>query len=1025
MQFTADFFSILYFIFATIYAIFGVYVFSLNKKAAINRVFFLVCLSLSIWGLGRAVSNTLINYEKVLFWRRVAALGWGTVYSFLFHFFLILTNRKKLLKNKSVYVLIYLPALVNIIIYSLYSPIATNQFNLLRLNTGWISVSTGSFGYTYFNIYYLLYSLAAVIALWTWDGVFEDSKKKKTALLLSFSYLLVIISGSLTDIFINSYTEIRLPQLGIIFAFIPIIAIFYSIKKHGVLLKNNKQEIKREGEFFYETDRIKFYKYLSWAFIIGSYLNFGHYFYYSGELYSVILFSSSLLTIGLFFRLIFMTSLETEKQNLIMALLLSFSILFINFYFQLVYSNHIVWTISLMFMLLAAVFREKRLLITITLISIFTQIASWLIVPELTLQIKFIDYIVRIVFLLLGAFLAYYVNHIYVQRLLETEKQSNLQHMLFEISSYFFNVSSDNFDEIINHVLEKSSLFFQADRSYLLTMSEGFKVSKNKYQWCNSDIKYVEDEIDSVSNTDFFWCLEELKKNNAVNISSRKQDISEFEKEFLNGRKIKSFLAFPIMIKGQLFGILGFEFIRPTKWRNKQSESIQIITNLISEALLKIDKEREIEHLAYYDSLTDLANRTLFNKRLEDTIFLAERKEKYIGLLFLDLDSFKDINDTLGHESGDELLVQVANRLKNKVRKYDTVCRFGGDEFIVMFPHMDQPKDIKEAGEKVMKVFNEPMNLAGQEIFVSASGGVSVYPVDGDNAESLIKNSDMAMYKAKEQGKNQITFCTSFMKEDVEEKIKLTNQLYRALEREELVLHYQPQVSVSSNKIIGLEALLRWQHPEKGMIYPDKIIPLAEQKGLINPIGKWVLETACVQNKAWQKMGLPHVNMAVNLSPEQFRDSRLVNMVSSVLKETGLAASYLELEITESIARQKGNYIINILQDLKSLGVNIAIDDFGTEYSSLSRLKELPIDRLKMAMEFVHGIDRGFKEEAIAKVIINLAKSLNLRIIAEGVETETQQKFLADRTCDEIQGFYFYKPMPAKDIEKLMREKMN
>jgi EAL domain-containing protein (putative c-di-GMP-specific phosphodiesterase class I) len=321
----------------------------------------------------------------------------------------------------------------------------------------------------------------------------------------------------------------------------------------------------------------------------------------------------------------------------------------------------------------------------------------------------------------------------------------------------------------------------------------------------------------------------------------------------------------------------------------------------------------------------------------------------------------------------------------------------------------------------VLGMFNEPVILNGQEIFVTASAGVALYPKDGEDVETLIKNADIAMYRAKSRGKNQYLLCSENMKDEVVEEIKLTNLLYRAQERNQLTLFYQPQIQLGTNKIVGLEALLRWKLPDLGMVPPLRFIPLAERTGLINPIGEWVIRTACQQNKMWQDMGLGKLRMAVNLSVNQLRNSRLVSQIEGILKETGLPAEFLELEITESVASSQTDHLIRVLSNLKELGVSISIDDFGTQYSSLSRLKMLPIDRIKMEMQFVHGIEGSEKDKAISLVIINLAKSLGVKVLAEGVETVSQLDFLNQKMCDEVQGFYFYKPMPAEEIEKILR----
>ena len=443
---------------------------------------------------------------------------------------------------------------------------------------------------------------------------------------------------------------------------------------------------------------------------------------------------------------------------------------------------------------------------------------------------------------------------------------------------------------------------------------------------------------------------------------------------------------------------------------------------LLQVEIVEREKTQEkISHLAYHDHLTGLPNRLLFTDRLRQGIFLTRRLEKPLGVIFVDLDGFKMINDTMGHDQGDELLKEVANRLVASVHKNDIVSRVGGDEFIIMVQNFTDSDDITKITSKIIDGFKKQFKLNDQDFYVTASLGVALYPMDGEDVDTLIKNADIAMYKAKENGKNQYALCTPLMKAKVMENMTLTNSLYSALERKELMLYYQPQVSSASGKIIGLEALLRWNHPELGFVPPSKFIPIAEQTGLIMPIGDWVLKTACKQNKAWQDAGLPHLRMAVNLSVSQFQNANIVKQVEEILMETGLSSEYLELEITESIAMNEVNGVIETLNAFKKLGITISIDDFGTEYSSLSRLKQMPIDKIKIAMPFVQGIDVSDKDEAITKAIIVLAKNLGLQTIAEGVETKHQLSFLNQRMCDEIQGFYYYEPLPAQEIETILR----
>ncbi|MHC1721145.1 MAG: putative bifunctional diguanylate cyclase/phosphodiesterase [Clostridiaceae bacterium] len=401
-------------------------------------------------------------------------------------------------------------------------------------------------------------------------------------------------------------------------------------------------------------------------------------------------------------------------------------------------------------------------------------------------------------------------------------------------------------------------------------------------------------------------------------------------------------------------------------------------------------------------------------------MYHASRTGSIFGVMMIDLDSFKLVNDSLGHERGDELLKKVSMELSACVRKSDTVARFGGDEFLILINNVLNKEDIVKVAKKIMDTFRKPFNVGLQEFFVTGSGGVVIYPADGENVEDLIKNADLAMYNAKEKGKNQFVICASSMKGEVRKVMELSNSLYYAQEYKELSLFYQPQINIQSGEIVGLEALLRWKHPRMGMVLPRKFIPLAEKTGLINPIGEWVIQNACRQNVEWQSCGLKPIRMAVNVSFVQLRNPKLISQLQRILHETGMDPKYLELEITESVAMLEPKYNINMLNRLKKLGLTVAIDDFGTEYSSLSRLKQLPIDRIKMDMQFVKAIDNCEKDRSFAEVIISLAKGLGLEVIAEGVETETQLKFLSQKMCEEAQGYYFSEPKSAEEIKWLL-----
>jgi len=433
----------------------------------------------------------------------------------------------------------------------------------------------------------------------------------------------------------------------------------------------------------------------------------------------------------------------------------------------------------------------------------------------------------------------------------------------------------------------------------------------------------------------------------------------------------------------------------------------------------------KIRELAYHDNLTGLANRLFFNEQLKHSISMAERTERNLAVMYMDLDGFKMINDTLGHPTGDKLLVEVSKRLVQTLRQSDTVARLGGDEFVIMVENLEEDDSTDIIAQKIIGAFKQPFNLNGQDCFITTSVGVAIYPTDGKEADTIIKNADIAMYKAKENGKNQYVHSSPVLKSKVADTMKLHNQLYRALERNELELYYQPQVCCDTSQIVGIEALIRWNHPEVGMVLPGVFIPIAEQSGLILSIGEWVMRTACSQNKAWQEAGYQKIRMGVNLSVREFHNHNIINQVKGILEETGLEPEFLELEITESIAMKDASNVIEKLKIFKNIGIKIAIDDFGMEYSALNYLRDMPVDRIKIAMPFIQGIDLSDKDKAITKSLIILAKNLGLNVIAEGVESESQHQFLTEKMCDETQGFYQYKPMPAVEMEKLLRNNMH
>lgn len=474
----------------------------------------------------------------------------------------------------------------------------------------------------------------------------------------------------------------------------------------------------------------------------------------------------------------------------------------------------------------------------------------------------------------------------------------------------------------------------------------------------------------------------------------------DFEQESTDDRLVCLFDAYPLYDeKKQLLGAFG---------------QFRSITE-------RVKAEEKFNYLANHDDLTKLPNRRFYKDKVNHLIRQSQESGDPFAVVCLDLDRFKIINDTLGHSSGDLLLTMVASRFRETLAPGDFVARMGGDEFMFAFPHSRDEKAVLERVKAILHIFKEPFDLKGYEFHLTASAGISMYPKDGNSVESLMISADTAMYNAKNRGLNLYAFYSPEMNATTREKIVLESSLRKAIDNGELRLFYQPQVDIASGEIKGVEALLRWQHPGKGLILPSEFIPIAEETGLINQIDRWVLLSACRQNKKWQDQGLPPFRVSINISSLEFHDESFTDLVKEVLLETGLEPKYLDLEITETMTMNV-NHAIPMLKKLHSLGIQISMDDFGTGYSSLNYLKNFSIDRLKIDQSFVRDISKGSNGTNIVSVIIAMAHSMNLEVVAEGVEEKDQLRFLQVQKCNEVQGFYFSPPIPAEEFEASFSE---
>ena len=576
---------------------------------------------------------------------------------------------------------------------------------------------------------------------------------------------------------------------------------------------------------------------------------------------------------------------------------------------------------------------------------------------------------------------------------------------------------------------ERATLGSFMDITIYKLMEKALRQSEEKYRTILESIQEGYFEVDLEGNLTFIngsMCRiagcsrEELMGSNHQHFTDKitaKKVYRAFNKVYRTGNPIESF-------DWQVIGKTGEErqVESSISLRRDSSEKPIGFKGILRDITERKRMEQKLNHMATHDALTELPNRLMFSEILNHAIQRAKHHDLQLAVFFIDLDRFKSINDSLGHDAGDLLLKKMAIRFKQSLRTRDIIARLGGDEFIILTEDIEGINQVEALAQKIHSTVMQPVLLADEECRVTTSIGISLYPRDGEDEQTLMKNADMAMYLAKEQGRNNYQFYAENIQIQAYERFSIETNLRRALERNELHLTYQAKLDFKTNLVTGVEALLRWDNPYLGSVSPTQFIPVAEEIGLIVPIGRWVLKTACAQNVAWQRQGLPPVRIAVNLSLRQVMDDNLINDIRQALEESGMAPDLLELEITESMALHNPARQFALMMRLKEMGVRIAIDDFGTGYSALSQLKHFPIDTLKVDRSFIRNLPHDPENKAITEAIIAMGKTLSLTVVAEGVETSEQDDFLREKVCDEMQGFYFSKPVAADQFAELLRK---
>lgn len=982
----------------------------------VNRLMYAMGLSLLLWNFGLALRVTAASRAVAVAASHIAPFGYGALFGFLLHYVLALTGCRRALHRWWVYPLIYLPGAVTILGLSVLPFFGLFPYRLAKTWMGWVN-DTENVWLWFYYLYYAVYLgiISWLLIRWGRRSRKIDTRRQARALLNSI--LAMAALGSLTDA-VPALFGLQLPGLASAFAVLPVYSISYSVKTFHFMkpavLKPSERILKNETH-----DR-RVYRLLSIGFCAGSGLTLlsrGRMIPYAVPdgpfVFSFVMALSGGLIL-VFSRL----PIDERFRELLVSFVFAFFIPCATLIFD--WSGNVtMWTLLFLIWIPGILFNRGILLRAMLVASFQAQLVAMGMAATGRARIGPFDYMIQAGILLLAACLCFFINCLYRNRLRENARHTAGQTLVTEISHRLLLADETVWDASVHRILADSGRFFGCGQAYLVISQPGSPAYVGC--WREKSLSPVRGALDSNRNAFFstIWRLVENHPTVAVWQESARPDSCAGWDVCLRQMHIRSLAAAPICPDGRMAGFLCFGSADTSRSWKGQETCVAILTDMIADTFAKMRSNRRIRHAAYHDRLTGLPNRMLLRERLDHALSIAGDSGQTLAVVYFDVDSFKSVNDSMGHEQGDRLLQQVALRLTGQSDRWDTVARVGGDEFVLVHPITGE-ESVSRRIERTMRAVRQPVMLENQEFFVTGSAGVALYPRDGTSAEELLANADGAMYQAKSSGRNQCVFCSPHMRDQLAGRMRLTAQLYTAQAKDQLEVYYQPQVNLATHRIVGLEALLRWNLPGRGMIDPAEFIPLAEQTGLILPMGAWVLENACRQCRRWMDKGLPPVRMSVNVSLQQLRSACFPDKVAEILRRTGMPPDRLELEVSESVATGGSEDIPQYMARLKKLGVAISIDDFGTGYSSLSRLKLLPVDRLKLDIQFVHGIERDEKDRAISKVIISLAKSLHLRITAEGVETAAQLAFLNERLCDEVQGFYYYHPMPAAEAEQVL-----
>lgn len=993
-------------------------------KTAKTRLLMLAFVSLTFWAMCFAISNAAPDEHNALLWRKIGVLGWGTIYSFVLHLTLAITGKTKLLKSRLVLFAIYLPAAISIVVFLLVGPAADRHYNLQPAPFGWINLYVDTIWNTFHTAYFAVFTgLSMLLLLHKWlTGKAESQRRKARALLLSFAASAIL--GSLTD-FVFVFEGDRVPQMGILFILLPTMTFFYLIVRHSFLETYEPFVPTRIDQILNDRARGRIYNRIGYLIHFVSFLNLANRllimrdFSTYNVVVNAVLFSALLITGGTLIIHAQQFHLSIKAQEWILAVVVNLSLAagVAAYAFK---GAVVIWALVFPFIVVSVVFSNPLVIPFTALIQVLVQIALFYTVGLSVAGIQRLDYLVRVLSIVSAAVLAYYTNRVYHARLTENDESIRFQRALADLALSLRSYTQKTIESTMPAAIRIIAQYLPAKRVLHLMLHDG---RLRHARVCHSSDTLLDEAIPD--NADLVYS--DFLKNRPVGEQAERyelhcDDIQDAPalSSYLRRQGIQTVIYTPFMVRNDTVDYLLVELEGgPESFSAHHNEFFSIATLDLSNYMLRAVTSYELQYLAYHDQLTGLYNRNQF-LALADQRLRQVKPGAVMAILFMDVDAFKEINDSAGHDVGNRAIRAIADRLISQAAFGDYLGRYGGDEFLMLISR-DSVDQVERFAEQVLASFDESYKIGTWEFFLTASIDIALYPQGGKNAQEMLTNADFAMFEAKYSGKNRAALYSTEKKTIANKAFVLKNSLRNAIERKELFIEYQPQVSLRNDRIVGVEALLRWQHPVLGRISPADFIPIAEESGLIIQIGEIVLKEACGAVRRLIDQGLGLERVGVNFSYQQVVHPGFVDMIKNSLHESRLRPHQLEIEITESTTGKHGSQIAEVVLQLRELGVLFAIDDYGADYSALNRLSVVAVDRIKIDKSLVDGIvDSNPRGKVIIHNIITLARQLGVSVIAEGVEAAAQVEYLRTLNCDEIQGYYYYKPLSLQALEQTL-----